>query len=1109
MIFKPAYWPGITLTSFYSVTRELLIKPKIILMKKIYSNYCTSIDIHTAAVMKKGALVLALLCLFIQLAHAQTIAVTGMVKGSDGLPLPGATVKIKGTTTIVVTNQDGIYRVIAPSKATVLVFSFIGTTTVEQAVGNQIRINVTLADENKGLNEVVVLGYTNAKRKDLTGAVATVNMEDALKAPVGSIDNALAGRVAGLVVTGNDGQPGQANNITVRGYGSITQDASPLFVIDGFPLEAADFNSLSPQDIESISVLKDASSTAIYGSRGANGVVIVTTKRGKVGTPVVSYNFYYALQAVPKLIPLMDSYNFIKFQLELSSDSNLVNGPAQKYLFQGTGLPGNVPRRTIDYYQNFPTTRLADYYFKTSPAQNHDISMRGGTDATQYSISGNFYDLTGAVVNTGFKRSQARFVLDQKLSDAVKVGFNVNYAYTKSYGAQVGAQLNASYQTPIANIYKFNPTAGANSTVAFDPLTDLDENPDNPDSQTYNPLVDAQNILYNTFTNNLVANAYGQVRITKNLLFKSTAGLTKNALENDQFYNANTLKGNQLRYGHGVNGSISNVYLNVFLNENTLSFNKIFDGGHTLNLLGGFSETTTNTKNYGLQGSQLPNTSEGLDGLEEAPTGQSSVTASSSSRNFLASYFVSGNYNYKERYLLTANFRADGSSKFSPANRWGYFPSAAVAWRVSNEAFMKDIKVINDLKFRASYGAIGNNRIGDFSQLPQFSFPTSYGYTYNNANVAGAAVSNFGNPDLKWETVLEKDLGVDITLLNNRIQFTADAYRRTTSNLLLNAQIPYTTGLANSFINVGSIQNQGLEFTLNTVNIQSKTFRWASNFNISFNSNKVLGLSNGSRQLLTSLSWDDKYGANAAYIAQVGQPVSQFYGLIFDGVYQYSDFDKLPSGAYLLKPGLPGNGNTNNALIKPGDIRYKDINGDGKIDSHDFTIIGNALPLHTGGFSNNFTFHNFDLNVFFQWSYGGQIEDASRYMFEGNGRQGLGVNQWASYENRWEPDNPSNTLFRAGGQGIQYYYSTRVIEDGSYLRLKTVSLGYSLPKNLLSRIKLKSARLYVSAQNLITWTNYQGPDPEVSARNSTLTQGFDYTAYPHARTTTFGINISL
>ena len=475
------------------------------------------------------------------------------------------------------------------------------------------------------------------------------------------------------------------------------------------------------------------------------------------------------------------------------------------------------------------------------------------------------------------------------------------------------------------------------------------------------------------------------------------------------------------------------------------------------------------------------------------------------SENALMSWLGRVNYSYRSRYMFTASFRADGSSKFTPGNRWGIFPSGAFAWRLGQEKFMRKLKFVDDAKLRVSYGVTGNNRIGDFATYP--SLTQSDYYSFGNGTPSEAVVpNNLGNKDLTWESTEQIDLGLDLSLFGNRVNLTADLYRKTTRDLLLNANLPFTSGYSSVYKNVGKVRNDGLELSLSTVNVKTRDFEWTSDFNISFNRNRVMALAEGQESLLSTVAFTTDFNSTPLYIARVGGPMAAFYGIAWDGVYGYDDFEVDATGAYVLKKSVPTNGNARET-IQPGDIKYADQNGDGVVNDQDMVIIGRATPIHTGGFNNNFTYKGLSLNIFFQWSYGNDIMNANRIIFEGN-YNGKNINQFRSYVDHWTPENPTSRNFRPGGQGPRGVYSSRTIEDGSFLRLKTVQLSYTLPEKWVRRIHLHNVQIFVSGQNLWTWTRYSGLDPEVSTRNSALTPGYDYSAYARNRTYMAGLKIA-
>lgn len=1029
--------------------------------------------------------------------QAKGIKITGVVTDTHKQALVGVTVKVKFGKVATSTDINGKYTITVPDNAAILVFSYISFVTQEQALKGTTVVNVALDEQSTGLNEVVVVAYGTSKKKDLTGSLGQVSIPDMVKAPVISIDQALAGRVAGVQVSSSDGQPGSPVSIVIRGANSITQDNSPLYVVDGFPVEGFNLNTFNPQDIESIDVLKDASSTALYGARGANGVVMITTKKGKVGSPVTTFTTTQSFSKNVKTMQLMNSYDFLKYQLELTPalGSTLAPTPTYTYL--------TLPGKTLDDYKSYPTTDWQSPFFKTGSLRNYSLAVRGGTKETLYSISGSIDNLDGTIIATNYARYQGRITLDQTINDKFKVGVNANYAYLSQAGNSVGASTNSGTTNILYSVWGYNPLSALTLTDPIDASTATSND------YKFNPILNQENLVRNVKTNNLNVNTYLTYNIIPDLTLKITGVLNNSVVNNENFNNSNTIYGSPLTNGgqaNGVNGSISTAKVNNWANENTLTYNHTFNNVHNLNVLLGFSELGNTSSTYGFGANFLPNESLGISGLDEGVLNPSATKAISSLSNS-ASFLSRVTYNYNSTYYATVSYRADGSSKFSEQNHWSYFPSAALAWRFTQNAAFKNSKWLYDGKLRMSYGKTGNNRVSDFPYLSSSAVSPTNSYAFNNNFVSSIIPLTIANPDLKWETTDQYDGGFDLAFFNSRINFTADVYRKITKNLLLNATLPTSTGYSSAFENIGSVQNQGLELTLNTVNIDAKQFKWTSSFNISFNQNKVLALANNQESMTTSVAWDNGWTSTPAYIAKIGQPLGQMYGFIGDGIYQYSDFNKTSTGTYVLKDNVPTNGNAR-ISIQPGDIKYKDLNGDGVVNSSDYTVIGRSLPIHTGGFNNNFTYKNFDLNVFFQWSYGNNIQDANQLVFSGNGLNKVNLEQFTSYNDRWSPTNQGSANYRAGGF-FGGGYSSNTVQDGSYLRLKTVSLGYNVPQNLLKRAKISSLRIYASGQNLLTWTKYTGLDPEVSSYSSALTGGFDYSAYPRARTIAFGINLSL
>lgn len=989
----------------------------------------------------------------------------------------------------VTTDANGNFSITVPDYEVTLVVSYVGYAIQEVPLKGRTTVNVILTPIANELSSVVMIGYGGeTSKKNAVASYGKPNIEDMAKAPVKSFEDALAGRVAGVKVSSNDGQPGSSPNIAIRGTNSITQDNSPLYVIDGFPIENPDNNYINPSDIESIDILKDASATAIYGSRGANGVILITTKSGKRSEPKITYDGYVGFQQDFNRPKMMNPYDFVQFQL--------LNNPnaASLYLREG---------KTPESYKDVKGLDMQDLLLRRGIQTSHSLAMRGGSDRTTYSVSLNAFDQQGIIINSGFKRLQGRLKLEQTVNPNLKVGINVNYANTKTFGTFAsGGATNPSVNI-IYQMMGYRPVSGLNDAALIDSLYDPDIN-GNVAGADYriNPYLSARNELNQRIGNGLQAQGYLQYKFWSNFILRISGGIDNNWGRGEVFNNSFTQTGNPRYNVKGVNGSVTNSLLSNWLNENTLTFRKIFNQDHSLDVLAGFTAQKTTVRSHRLVASQVPNESMGIDGLDEGGT---QTISSSSSRSTLASFLGRINYGLFSKYMFNFAIRSDGSSKFAPGNKWGVFPSGGFAWKLGDEKFMEKLLFLSEAKIRLTYGVTGNNRVSDFPYLSTFGLPINAAYSFNNGTpVNGVSLISLGSPDLTWETTEQFNAGLDVGFFHDRLSLSIDAYRKTTRDLLLYANLPYTTGFEAGYKNIGKMRNEGLEFTLNTINVENKNFKWTSSFNISFNKNKVLGLTDNQESLLNAVAWDANFG-NPLYLARIGQPVAQFYGFIWDGVYQYDDFDAGPDGKYYLKNNVPTNGNVR-ANIKPGDIKYKDINGDLVVNNNDLTVIGRALPIHEGGLSNNFTYKGFSLNVFFQWTYGNKIFNANRLVFEGNGRGALNLNQFESYKGYWTPTNPSNTLHRPNGHG-PLVYSTRTLEDGSFLRLKTVSLAYNAPAFILNALRVKGLRVSVSAQNLWTITGYSGRDPEVSTRNSTLTPGFDYSGYPIVRSMVAGITV--
>lgn len=1082
--------------------------------------------------------------------------VQGKVTDEIGKPIAGATIKLKGTDVSVVTDTEGNFTIPVTEQNRVLVFTHVGYDTREQVVRDAGPMNIRLAVKNINMDEVVIIGYGTSNRRDLTGSVGKANVEDMQKAPVPAFDQALAGRIAGVNVIARDGQPGAAAQITIRGS-SVTQDASPLFVIDGFPIENMDINSINPNDIASFEVLKDASSIAIYGARGANGVILITTKRGSSGPPRVTYNFSYGIQRPVKTIEMMSPYEFVKLQLELDSIRSTATTPITTYqdIYLGEIDPATNQRRYIlDHYKNVEGYDWQDLLMRNGISQSHSLNISGGNADVKYSLNGSFYDQQGVIINTGLKRYEGKFSLDQRLRKNLKLGLSVGYSKTTSFGTIPAAGFSGGV---VQGMWQYRPVTGIGNQDLLNQLIDslaLEDFNNGASNATLgnnliNPLIQAENEYRKNSNGTGTFNAFLEYNFLKNFTLRISGGYNTTAGNSETFYNSKTQQGNLFRNNagavantNGINGSINSQVNSNYLSENILTYKGKIGTDHVINALGGFTYQYASNSGTGFRAINVPQSTEYL-GIKSIGGGTPTQPYSGGSRWQLYSFLSRINYFFKNRYLFTATGRADGSSKFAPGKQWGYFPSGAFAWRFSEEPLLHRIKsVLSDGKFRVSYGSVGNNKVGDFSYMAGIAGGGQFGYPFNNVYTRGMVPFTNGNSDLRWETTTQLDLGLNLSFLNDRISIDADYYKKRTKDFLLLLQLPYLAGYSGTsfnyqYQNTGVVTNQGFELTINTVNIKTKNFTWNSSFNIGFNKGKILKFYDGFEIMETGLNLP---GGNSttAWIATQGGPISQFYGYVWGGVYQYEDFDKKANGKYMLKNGIP----TYSPNVQPGDPKYKDINNDGAVTTSDQTVLGTPIPIHTGGFSNNFMYKGFSLNVFLQWSYGNDVLNANRMAFETTGGYFPNGNQFAEYANRWTPSNPTNDIPRAqynwrgdAANGVPKVTS-RLIEDASFLRLKTVSLGYDLPRTLLKKIGMTTLRVFASAQNLLTLTSYSGIDPEVSAFRvqnaanapflsgggtvssgtgytfiqpsssyTALSGGLDYTAYPKAFTISFGI----
>ena len=1056
---------------------------------------------------RRGLSMMLFVLFSVTVAMAQVL-VRGTVVDQTGESVIGASIQVKGTTQGTITDIDGKFSLEVPDKKSVIVVSFIGYATKELQVDTSKPMSIVLEEDAKVLDEVVVVGYQEVKKKDLTGSVAKADMKELLNTPVGSFDQTLGGRIAGVNVSSSEGTPGGTMNIVIRGNNSLTQDNSPLYVIDGFPVEdAAIASTINPSDIESLDILKDASATAVYGARGANGVVIITTKKGKIGKAQITYDGSVTMQNVTRKIPMMNAYEFVKLQTEMypQAAANSSGG----YLMSYDGKDWS-----LDDYRNIFQYNWQDEIMRTAWQQNHNVRINGGTEGVRYNASLSYYDQDGILLNSGYERFQGRLNTAIR-RDKLDVSLTANYSRSVQTGSTPSETSYSGMNNLFFSVWGYRPITYPNKSMESLLNDVMDDAIDSTNDYRFNPIRSLKEEYRKYYINNLQLNGYVAYDILKGLKLKISGGYTYDARKNDQFNNSKT------RYGgptstDKVNGQIIRNERLTWLNENTLTYQTNIKNKHFFNALAGVTFQNSDYEYYSLKATHIPNESLGMAGLSDGTLAASSSLKSSWS---MMSYLARLNYNYKSKYYATASFRADGSSKFSKENRYGYFPSGSLAWNFMEEDFMKPLsKVLDSGKLRVSWGLTGNNRIGEYDYyallevlksrtgdyISNGSIPSgAYPFDNDNTNV-GVVPTSLANNDLKWETTEQWNVGLDLSLFKERVNITADIYRKTTRDLLLDASIPLSSGFYSATKNIGKVRNDGLELSLSTVNVQTKDFTWTTDFNISFNRNKVLELAENQLSLLTAATFDQNYNSQPSYISMVGMPMGMMYGYLYEGTYKYDDF--IQSGnSYTLKAGVPYF--STEANTQPGMPKYKDLNGDGIIDSNDRTIIGRGLPIHTGGFTNSFTYKGFDLSVFFQWSYGNDILNANRLFFESSNNMQRELNQYASYADRWTPENPDSDIPAATQSSSNRVFSSRVIEDGSFLRLKTVTLGYTFPKAMIAKAHLSNVRLYLAAQNLWTWTSYSGYDPEVSVRNSALTPGLDFSSYPRAYTVSFGVNL--
>lgn len=1055
------------------------------------------------------------------LLHAQDQKVSGTISDEYGEKIPGVNVFIKGTTNGSISNIDGQYTItVKDASNAVIVYSFIGFDTQEIAVNGRSQIDVVLKTEFTQLDEVVAVGYGTMKKKDLTGAITSIDVVDMEKMPVANVAQAMAGRAAGVQITTSQGEPGAGISIRVRGGGSITQNNEPLYIVDGFPSEDG-LSTLDPSDIESIDILKDASSTAIYGARGANGVVVISTKGGSVKKTTVNFDAYYGVKQLSKKLGVLSTLDFVELDYEREtlgapflSDGEMTD--AYKNFSNNYGLWED----RHETYQNRPGIDWQDEAFGGNAyIQNYKVSVNGGTKSARYNLAYSHFDDEGLMVESGFVRDNAKLKLDLTPNDKVDITANINYTKQEKFGN--GTSSGGSYFNRMSHIIQYRPTMGIKGDDQD--LIDLDEDPilvDESGNVMQNPIASAYAEHRSYGRKTLTMNASLQYKLTPHLSAKVLGGFRDENRRTESFDGSRSITAKR----NSIQGWIRNDEINSFSNTNLLIYKNTF-GKHKVDFTAGNEQVYKEGKWFRAGASGFPNDDIGLADLSLGSVPD--VPQSYEYDETLISFFGRAFYNFNERYLVSVTYRADGSSKFGDDNKWGYFPASSFAWRASEEEFVKDLNVFSNLKLRLSYGKAGNNRIGMYNSLSTLSSVT---YPLNNTANAGMVPDRLPNPDLKWETTTTTNLGIEMGFLNQRIQLTSEFYKNKTTDLLLNATIPYSSGHSSMVMNIGETQNHGMEFMLSTINVKTKNFTWSTDFNISFNKNEIKSLVGDQESFLVSSGWTSSIDGD--YIVEVGSPVGQMYGLETEGLYQVDDFDyDATSGTYTLKEGIAED--PNNAA-QPGSWKFKDVAGafdedgnpiaDGVIDAEDRKVIGNANPIHFGGLTNNFSYKQFDLSIFLNWSWGNDIYNASKLYYtlgDRDNKNGLDQlnNRWSTIDdNGMKVTDPAQLAEMNKGasmarvdelnqNGLRLH--SWAIEDGSFLRISNVSLGYNVPKKWLRKVKIAKCRVYATANNLYTFTNYSGFDPEVNIKNSTgLTPGLDYGAYPRNTSYVFGMNLS-
>lgn len=1054
----------------------------------------------------RKVLLLAVLFVFISanpwailLAQNNQRVIRGTVTDDKGGPLPGASVTVKNTKTSTMTNANGQFTLNVPTGSTTLVVSFVGMSSQEVPIGNRTTVNVALKDASTNLNEVVVVGYGAIRRANVTSAISSVSQKDIKDLPVAGVDQAIQGKVAGVTVTNNGGQPGGGVSVRVRGVTSVNGN-EPLYVVDGVPIMTSASSiaqdqlggragqtaqsilaTMNPADIASIDILKDASAQAIYGSLAANGVVIITTKRGKSGEGKLSYDMYYGLQNVPKMLPAMNLRQYAEYY-------NSVIGEVKAYGY------------TLDSIGEFRNPSLLgegtdwqDAIYRTGKMTNHQLSFSGGQEKTTYYFSLNYFNQEGTIINSGFKRYSSRFNLDQQVKKWLKAGISANLSRSDQKIA-----LTDGTETPTTIVLYNSPATPVRGTDG-QYLTTTSLGANTFGNSNGNPIATAELRKVQSVQSKAYGNLYGEIQFTKDLSLRNEVGfdfqLSQNSAFQPNYVNSQT---NQtiLAPSKLVEARNNSYYWGL---KNYLTFSPTY-GKHAINLLVGHEAQASHWDNQQVGATNmslnLPSTGAGTINLSATNNGKGDWS--------MESYLARASYTFNDKYGITGSVRRDASSNFGPNKRVGYFTAGSIGWTVTNEPFMKDQKIFDYLKIRAGVGSVGNQ-----NSPVQNAYSTNIRLFTVAPFGPGGIPANVGNPNLSWESVVTYNAGFDATVLNKKLEITADVYRKVTTDMILSTTLPVFAGLDPNppstaykeieppVTNAGKMVNNGIDLGITSYNIQQKNFNWRTNLVFNLYRNELKSL-NAPGALLRGQAQDYTGNSSVVNITQAGGAVGTFYGYVTDGLFR--SMEELNNGTdWGLAVGPQG--------IYLGDIRYKDLNHDGKIDNQDVTFIGNPNPKFTYGLTNTFQYKQFDFSVFLQGVYGDKIFNWTRKYTEA--LNSVYVNQLTTVMGRYTPSNPSGTMPRYNQwTNNNTRNSDRYVESGSYLRIQNVSLGYNLPAKWAQRVKMASARLYVTVQNLYTFTNYSGYDPEIGAYNqSVLSQNVDNGHYPTPRTFNIGANI--